>query len=115
MVGYILVCKLLILFAPGEIRTPDHLVRSQILYPAELRAHSVVAEGAILVSSRLKFNHLLRCEDWLFDDDRFCCVRGGVAGRARVGPQGGGVVIAAGGRRFAAEIVDSIDGAADGE
>ena len=25
--------------APGEIRTPDHLVRSQILYPAELRAH----------------------------------------------------------------------------
>lgn len=24
--------------APGEIRTPDHLVRSQILYPAELRA-----------------------------------------------------------------------------
>ena len=25
--------------APGEIRTPDPLVRSQILYPAELRAH----------------------------------------------------------------------------
>ncbi len=25
--------------APGEIRTPDHLVRSQVLYPAELRAH----------------------------------------------------------------------------
>ncbi len=24
--------------APGEIRTPDHLVRSQGLYPAELRA-----------------------------------------------------------------------------
>src|SRR5207249_3417345 len=24
--------------APGEIRTPDHLVRSQVLYPAELRA-----------------------------------------------------------------------------
>ena len=24
--------------APGEIRTPDHLVRSQILYPTELRA-----------------------------------------------------------------------------
>ena len=23
--------------APGEIRTPDHLVRSQVLYPAELR------------------------------------------------------------------------------
>jgi hypothetical protein len=25
--------------APGEIRTPDRLVRSQVLYPAELRAH----------------------------------------------------------------------------
>ncbi len=25
--------------APGEIRTPDPLVRSQVLYPAELRAH----------------------------------------------------------------------------
>jgi hypothetical protein len=27
--------------APGEIRTPDHLVRSQVLYPAELRAQAV--------------------------------------------------------------------------
>ena len=25
--------------APGEIRTPDPLIRSQMLYPAELRAH----------------------------------------------------------------------------
>ena len=25
--------------APEEIRTPDPLVRSQVLYPAELRAH----------------------------------------------------------------------------
>lgn len=24
---------------PGGTRTPDHLVRSQVLYPAELRAH----------------------------------------------------------------------------
>ena len=24
--------------APGEIRTPDRLVRSQVLYPAELQA-----------------------------------------------------------------------------
>ena len=35
--------KLLIFFgfngAPGEIRTPDLLIRSQSLYPAELRAH----------------------------------------------------------------------------
>jgi hypothetical protein len=28
--------------APGEIRTPDLLVRSQTLYPAELRAHRVL-------------------------------------------------------------------------
>ena len=25
--------------APGEIRTPDHQVRSLVLYPTELRAH----------------------------------------------------------------------------
>ena len=31
--------------APGEIRTPDHLVRSQVLYPAELRARGSL-EGA---------------------------------------------------------------------
>jgi hypothetical protein len=29
--------------APGEIRTPDHLVRSQVLYPTELQA---LVEGA---------------------------------------------------------------------
>jgi hypothetical protein len=28
--------------APGEIRTPDHLVRSQVLYPTELRARSII-------------------------------------------------------------------------
>src|ERR1700752_4155822 len=28
--------------APGEIRTPDPLVRSQMLYPAELRAHHAI-------------------------------------------------------------------------
>src|SRR5690606_38137347 len=27
--------------APGVTRTPDHLVRSQVLYPTELRAHCV--------------------------------------------------------------------------
>ena len=30
--------------APEEIRTPDPLVRSQVLYPAELRAHLVVTK-----------------------------------------------------------------------
>jgi hypothetical protein len=31
-------CFLGIFGAPGEIRTPDPLVRSQVLYPTELRA-----------------------------------------------------------------------------
>ena len=30
--------------APGEIRTPDPLVRSQVLYPAELRALNLSGE-----------------------------------------------------------------------
>jgi hypothetical protein len=33
--------------APGEIRTPDLLVRSQTLYPTELRAHMVKAENEL--------------------------------------------------------------------
>ena len=31
--------------APGEIRTPDPLVRSQVLYPTELRAHVWLFDG----------------------------------------------------------------------
>ncbi len=30
--------------APGEIRTPDPLVRSQVLYPTELRARSEIIQ-----------------------------------------------------------------------
>lgn len=30
---------------PGEIRTPDTLIRSQVLYPAELLGHVAGAEG----------------------------------------------------------------------
>ena len=33
--------KVVLIGAPGEIRTPDRLVRSQVLYPAELRAHGL--------------------------------------------------------------------------
>jgi hypothetical protein len=33
--------------APREIRTPDHLVRSQVLYPAELWAHCFGGERGI--------------------------------------------------------------------
>jgi hypothetical protein len=45
--------------APGEIRTPDLLVRSQALYPTELRAQLVV--------STRKLNHFLssNCPVWL--------------------------------------------------
>jgi hypothetical protein len=32
--------------APGEIRTPDHQVRSLVLYPAELRAHWNIKRAA---------------------------------------------------------------------
>jgi hypothetical protein len=32
---------------PGEIRTPDLLIRSQTLYPAELRAHVLAGEEGI--------------------------------------------------------------------
>ena len=35
--------------APGEIRTPDTLVRSQVLYPAELRAHGFVLRKPTLI------------------------------------------------------------------
>jgi hypothetical protein len=35
----VVICKLLKTGAPGVIRTHDLLVRSQTLYPAELRAH----------------------------------------------------------------------------
>ena len=38
--------------APGAIRTPDLLVRSQLLYPAELRAHIEPSEWSSL---RLQF------------------------------------------------------------
>ena len=37
--------------APGEIRTPDHLVRSQVLYPAELRARITRFERIILIKT----------------------------------------------------------------
>ena len=33
--------------APGEIRTPDQLVRSQLLYPAELRALGFTQSGVL--------------------------------------------------------------------
>jgi hypothetical protein len=38
--------------APGEIRTPDPLVRSQVLYPTELRAHRTYINADILSANR---------------------------------------------------------------
>ena len=35
--------------APGRIRTSDHLVRSQVLYPAELRALITVISGVRVI------------------------------------------------------------------
>ena len=40
--------------APGEIRTPDPLVRSQILYPTELRAQ--YAFKAVDFDRKIRFN-----------------------------------------------------------
>ena len=38
--------------APGEIRTPDQLVRSQLLYPAELRALGEIAVYRFLTPAK---------------------------------------------------------------
>ena len=44
--------------APGEIRTPDRLVRSQVLYPAELRAHIYIISKIAVDYHR----HKTRCQ-----------------------------------------------------
>ena len=41
--------------APGGIRTPDHLVRSQVLYPAELQAR-ILLRGRIIVHHRVHYD-----------------------------------------------------------
>ena len=46
----------LIYGAPGRIRTSDHLVRSQVLYPAELRARSCALSLTHRGASRLGKN-----------------------------------------------------------
>lgn len=52
MVEFYTQSKIGYFYAPGEIRTPDPLVRSQILYPAELRAHLFLAN--FLIAGNLK-------------------------------------------------------------
>ena len=39
--------------APGEIRTPDPLVRSQMLYPAELRARAAILPKNLQAARRI--------------------------------------------------------------
>ena len=43
--------------APGEIRTPDPLVRSQMLYPAELRARKLTVQTLKLSDKRPHGNY----------------------------------------------------------
>ena len=56
--------------APGEIRTPDHQVRSLVLYPAELRAQKLDAKlcGSAVISSNVFLTNQQRPGD---------CVTGG--------------------------------------
>src|SRR5580704_3505985 len=48
--------------APGETRTPDPLVRSQMLYPTELRAHPWQPHYFTTVTSQLQL--LIRVILW---------------------------------------------------
>ena len=51
--------------APGEIRTPDPLVRSQMLYPAELRARNRIL--SLESAERGRFDgRETNCRDWFF-------------------------------------------------
>ena len=49
--------------APGAIRTPDPLVRSQVLYPAELRAHAQhYTSCCIILKELISFFYLFLAE-----------------------------------------------------
>jgi hypothetical protein len=72
----VLACKCLIPGAPGRIRTADHLVRSQVLYPAELRARA----GSVAAS-----REFANCGSWA--SGRWPPVRG--TQPANAGPKAG--------------------------
>ena len=42
---------------PGEIRTPDPVIRSHMLYPAELRGHLTSLGQSIILFSNPKINY----------------------------------------------------------
>tara|TARA_Y100000590_G_scaffold76356_1_gene84489 strand:- start:32 stop:271 length:240 start_codon:yes stop_codon:yes gene_type:complete len=48
---------------PGRIRTPNLLVRSQTLYPVELRAHKDIS----ILKKQVEFNFLKTKKDILFN------------------------------------------------
>src|SRR4051794_37046180 len=53
--------------APGGIRTPDHRIRSPMLYPAELRAHARtrIVTDAVISHELNEFNELSSFNSWL--------------------------------------------------
>ena len=64
--------------APGRIRTSDPLIRSQILYPAELRAHNKSAGTSILF--KFKTSLSLKLAEFKTSQSRF---QNGAPGRIR--------------------------------
>jgi hypothetical protein len=62
--------------APGRIRTADHLVRSQVLYPAELRAQARSLAAAAPFGNPIPFSNRSRLQEMrrLGRDKKFCAV-----------------------------------------
>ena len=50
--------------APGKIRTPDPLIRSQVLYPAELPVRHLVFQLKISLTRTLKPLNYLKRQAW---------------------------------------------------
>ncbi len=48
--------------APGEIRTPDTLIRSQVLYPTELRAR---IRPPVYIRLQVRFQGFYTCTEYL--------------------------------------------------
>lgn len=69
--------------ADGRIRTSDHLIRSQVLYPAELRPHGSFTEPSVMPHNQLKSSFaneiplvfFLICKIVLRYDPQNCCRR----------------------------------------
>ena len=86
----------MIIGAPEEIRTPDPLVRSQVLYPAELRAHIPFEIGAPeeirtpdpLVRSQVLYPAELRARERYYNLNLFIqsCINYCETGMVKTGP-----------------------------